>query len=131
MTRRLSLVLLLLLAAGGCPSNDGPVDPVWAKQPCAECKMLVSDRRFAAQALQADGTRLYFDDIGCLAQHLRDKQAAHIWARDAAHDLWIDAESARYRSGALTPMNYGFEADRQAGELSFDDVRREVLARRP
>ncbi len=130
MTRRSSLVLLLL-AAGGCSSNDGPVDPVWAKQPCAECKMLVSDRRFAAQALLADGARLYFDDIGCLVQHLRGKQATRIWARDAVHDGWVDAESARYRSGALTPMNYGFEVDRESGDLRFDDVKREVLARRP
>jgi nitrous oxide reductase accessory protein NosL len=119
-----------LLVAGCERSLDQPADPVWGKQPCAHCAMLVSERPHAAQATLEDGRRLYFDDIGCLVSSLEAERAATrgAWVRDGAAERWLDARSARYRSGARTPMDFGFEAH-PAGGLSYDEMRALVLAR--
>jgi len=133
VTRRQALLALAGAAAllAGCSRKEGPVDPVWGKQPCAHCAMLVADRRFAAQIETGDGERLYFDDIGCMVRYVEERgaQPAHRWVRDEAKDVWLDAGTARYHGGARTPMDYGFAAG-ETGVLSFDDVRRGVLARK-
>lgn len=122
---------LLLGAAGlvlfACTKTDEPVDPVWGKEPCAHCKMLVSDRRYAGQVV-ADGDRRYFDDIGCMVGWLEGKKAERMWVRDAALGGWLEAKSARYVEGARTPMDFGFEA-RAEGGVGWDEMRDKVIAR--
>lgn len=134
--RRHVLGLALGLALGlsipftsGCEKLDAPADPVWGKEPCAHCRMLVGDRRFAAQAV-AGGDRLYFDDIGCFVLWARERTPARAWVRDAEHDRWLEASAARYASGARTPMDFGFEgrADGSA-TVGFEEMRASVLAR--
>jgi len=122
----LSLALVL-----GCRRKEGPEDPVWGKQPCAHCAMVVGDKRYAAQIVAADGERSHFDDIGCMIAFVEEHELhpAHAWVRDEVKDAWIEAGQARYHRGARTPMDYGFAAG-TTGELSFDEVRREVLARK-
>ena len=107
--RQLLLGPLCLLVA--CSSSHTPADPIWGKQPCAHCRMLVSDPRFAAQARTARGETVYFDDVGCLVSYLaehRDSRAS--WVR-AQSGQWLDAKTARYRAGAATPMDFGFIVD--------------------
>lgn len=122
---------LLLGAAGlvlfACTKTDEPVDPVWGKEPCVHCKMLVSDRRYAGQVV-ADGDRRYFDDIGCMVGWLEGKKAERMWVRDAALGGWLEAKSARYVEGARTPMDFGFEA-RAEGGVGWDEMRDKVIAR--
>lgn len=122
---------LLLGAAGlvlfACTKTDEPVDPVWGKEPCAHCKMLVGDRRYAGQVV-ADGDRRYFDDIGCMVGWLEGKKAERMWVRDAALGGWLEAKSARYVEGARTPMDFGFEA-RAEGGVGWDEMRDKVIAR--
>lgn len=128
--RRMLGLGLAFLVTAACEKLDTPSDPVWGKEPCAHCRMLVSERRFAAQAV-ANGERRYFDDIGCLvlwsAEHRTDKA----WVRDAEGNRWLEAASARYASGARTPMDFGFEgrAPETEGTLGFQEMRATVLAR--
>ena len=122
------LLLLALLLGGGCRGAAARAeDPVWGKQPCAHCAMLVDEPRFAAQALTRDGGRLYFDDVGCLAAWLREHPgaAAQAWVdRDGG---WVPAAAARFADGARTPMGYGFAA---AGDgLDWDALQRRLAAR--
>ncbi|MBI4953148.1 MAG: hypothetical protein HY908_14030 [Myxococcales bacterium] len=122
--------LLAPVAWLACAGGDKPVDPVWGKQPCAACAMLVSEPRHAGQLVTESGDRFYFDDPGCLAAYLAERTASAepaarvgaAWVRDEAGS-WIDARSARYRTGARTPMDYGFEAQAD-GTASFADVER-------
>lgn len=137
--RRAVVALAALLLAGavgtlpGCDRPDRPEEPVWGKTACAHCAMLVSDKRYAAQ-LTRGGERFFFDDVGCLVSWLDERGNAaspdlRSWVRDAETSTWVDATSARYASGAKTPMDFGFESKR-GGTLGFEDVRRGVAEKR-
>ena len=133
--KTLWLAMLISLGTASCARTDAPDEPVWGKQACAQCAMLVSDKRYAAQLL-ADGERRYFDDIGCLAAFVLEhaghaEQAASTsksWVRDAQSASWIEARLAHYASGAKTPMDYGYEA-RSDGTLSWPAVLDQVTRR--
>ena len=102
--------VVLAAVAFGCAGGSGPVDPVWGKQACDSCKMIIGDRRYAAELLLEDGERRFFDDVGCLAEYLRAHgSAGSAWVRDE-HGTYIDARRARYVTGVHTPMDYGFVA---------------------
>jgi copper chaperone NosL len=127
--KELLLACGLFLVAGACVKADSAVDPVWGKQACAHCSMIVGERRHAAQ-LVLDGERQYFDDLGCLASWMEEHgvSGARAWVRDAGTGAWIDARFARYSSGAKTPMDFGFETSPD-GTIGWDGVRAQVLAR--
>lgn len=115
--------LAAVLAA--CAGPATPADPVWGREPCAHCVMLVGDRRYAAQAIDEHGERRFFDDVGCLAAWSTTRGLpAAAWVRDET-DAWVDARAARYGDGFKTPMDSGFAAAR-TGTSSWDDVARAV-----
>lgn len=120
--RRLALILLLIAA---CDSGDRPVDPVWGKQPCGACSMLVSDPHTAAQLITRNGDHVFFDDIGCMLSSSKYAAARSLWVRNGAGQ-WVDARAARYGQGA-TPMDYGFVVAEQGTDLA--SVERAVAAR--
>jgi copper chaperone NosL len=135
MTRRsllCALVASFVLAA--CTTGDGPTEPVWGKEPCAHCAMVLSDRRFAAQVLSSSGDRFFFDDPGCMVIFLeeRDLGSAKAWVHEdhaaTGAGKWIDARASRYASGVRTPMDYGFEPN-STGELTWAEMRARVLAK--
>lgn len=131
MRRREALLAFAAVAVGAgaaCTRDDQPEDPVWGKQPCAHCAMLVSERRFAAQLVDG-GERRYFDDVGCMVLWMdeRKAQGARAWVRQG--DGWVVARSARFAPGARTPMDFGFEAKAE-GARGWDEVREQVLAKR-
>lgn len=134
MRARLSLTLSAALAAlVACERTDRAVDPVWGKEPCGHCAMLVGDRRFAAEVV-ADGERRFFDDVGCFVLWSEEHRGAaeRAWVRDGASNRWLDARTAKYVRGAHTPMDFGFEgrAPEAADGVGFDAMRAAVLARR-
>lgn len=113
---------LALLGALGCENPDRPEDPVWGKQACGSCAMLVSDPTSAAELVTADGTRVFFDDVGCMPTYVRERNVSpkHMWVRSASGQ-WVDAKSARYRTGHKTPMDFGF-VPAPDGSASYDDM---------
>ena len=124
------MAALALFSALGCQAPLEPSDPVWGKQACEGCRMLVSDPRFTAQLVGSDGERRYFDDLGCLAEHLaaHPNPNASIWVRDA-RGRWLSARAARFSTGAATPMDYGLVTDPR-GELDFAAMQRAALSRK-
>ena len=78
-----------------------------------------------------------FDDLGCAVVWL-DQQPwgndpdVEIWINDHQSGTWIDARSARYLPGQITPMEYGlgarpaFDADADAETLSFEQARAHI-----
>lgn len=122
ISRRASFALFL----AACTKTEEPADPVWGKEPCAHCRMLVSDRRYAAEIV-VDGERRWFDDIGCMiVWREAHAPASRAWVH--AGDRWLDAAGARYVSGAATPMDFGF-AVATDGALDYATVRAGALAR--
>ena len=120
---------LTLVACSGDPGT-GPVEVKWDRDACVRCNMVLSDRRHSAQVrfTPADGKPSQvrkFDDFGCAVlwldqQPWRDAPGVELWVN--AHDdgAWIDARSAHFRPGMLTPMQYGLGAQRQAGAGTLD-----------
>jgi nitrous oxide reductase accessory protein NosL len=131
MAIRVKAGLLLLLFVFACTQGaDLPADPIWGKQACEHCMMLVSEQRPAAQATQADGSRKFFDDVGCLVTWLESEHgsAARVWVRAPEGQGWVDARTAKYRAGQRTPMDYGFLAAREG--ISFQELARALRERR-
>jgi copper chaperone NosL len=117
------ITLLVLLLVSACtPGPDQPVEPVWGKQACEHCMMLVSDPRPAAQVVLAGGTRKFFDDVGCLVEWLdhSGQVPMHAWVRAADGEGWTDAYAARYSDGHRTPMDHGFLSS--ARGRSFEEL---------
>jgi len=126
ITRRL---LLAGLALAACSNGHEAVDPIWGKQACESCRMLVSDPRYAAEFIDESGQRHFFDDIGCLDAYLSEHggKPRAVWVRSGPR--WIDAEAAHYASGAPSPMAYGYVVA-DFGALDFASVRRGAAAHR-
>jgi len=92
----------------------------------------VSERRFAAQLVTEQGDRKYFDDVGCMVLWMHEHATSpprRSWAYDGAAGRWVDARTARYESGARTPMDFGFAARGGEGGADWNEVREKVLAR--
>ena len=123
-------IAAMIVAVVACENVNEPDEPVWGKQPCAHCAMLISEKRHAAQIVH-DGERKYFDDIGCMIGWIHERKAEpqKAWVRDTMTDRWIVATSARYVSGAHTPMDSGFEATMNKG-ISYEEMRAAVLAQK-
>jgi copper chaperone NosL len=120
----LSLGLMALLAVACTPGAGEPAEPIWGKQACGHCSMLVTEKPPSAQLTLNDGTRRFFDDVGCLVAWL-DREGQHaraMWVRKG--DGWVPAAEARYASGVVTPMDFGFIAADQG--IGWDEVKAAV-----
>jgi len=107
---------ILVLPAGGCRhGKPQPVDIVLSEDSCAECRMAVSDLKFAAELVTTAGHVDYFDDIGCLIGFLRKNpppSGSAAYVADFNSGEWIEQTQAYYlRAKSLpTPMSYGLAA---------------------
>lgn len=129
--RLLVLYLCLGLLLSGCAQEEmtGPVEVRWDREVCSRCAMAVGDRHYAAQVRGAPAgtaTRVYsFDDIGCAvvwldAREWKADPRTEIWVMDHLSGEWIDARTARYVTGKLSPMGYGLGAQQAAAADSMD-----------
>jgi len=81
------------------------------EEACAECRMFVSDARFAVQSHSRAGAVEWFDDLGCLLA--RDEGATEpegVFVHDFATDAWVrgDHGIAVRVPGLDSPMGYGW-----------------------
>lgn len=129
MIRLLLIIFATLLAGCSAEPQTGPGEVRWDREICARCAMAVSDPNFAAQVRggPAGGTsKLYkFDDIGCAVlwleqQPWRDDADTELWVNSYEDGAWIDARSAWYVPGKITPMDYGLGAQREQTDNSID-----------
>jgi len=91
---------------------DGPVPVVWNRTQCAECRMSVSDRAFAAQLQLEDGRVLDFDDPGCLFLYeRREAGPVHaVWFHHVREDRWLPEAEAGFVTAGPSPMGYDLGA---------------------
>ena len=131
LSRRSALaVIASALLVTACTRTDAAAEPVWGKEPCAHCRMLVSDKRYAAQVVDDTGEHRFFDDLGCMVLWMDTPKASQrAWVREATSGAWLDARTAHYVHGARTPMDFGFEA-RFGDGVPFEAVREAVLAKK-
>ena len=111
----------------------------WDRDMCERCKMVVSDRNYAAQLTDPKtGRTYYFDDIGCVIlwfkeSHIDWGDKTKIWVTDEKSGQWIDAREAKWSVESITPMGYGFAAHKKGTEpkdkeiIDFDEVTKRVI----
>ncbi|WP_281950755.1 hypothetical protein [Nitrosophilus kaiyonis] len=133
----LIFLFFISLAFLGCEKKDYTKEPAtmhWDRDMCERCKMAISERKFAVQAIDENGKVYKFDDIGCLILwQKKEHPEIHfkkIWITDAKSGEWIDAKEAEYTRDYITPMGYGFGAHKKGTApknkkiYSFDDVKK-------
>ncbi len=106
---------------------SGAITPPAELQPgesCRLCRMVVSDRRFAAQLGAAEP--LFFDDIGCMQNYLKKNAAPDATPYVADHRTreWVPAAEASYERcpSVETPMGSHLVAHRDAASARLDTV---------
>ncbi len=108
---------------------------------CHVCLMGLTDQRYNAQSVNEFGEVHWYDDIGCLAEEMRDTNTwnnwkgnkVKYWIGDASKgndpSNWIDAEIAFYDYGKHTPMGYGYSAYAEKPEVENIYTFNKVLVR--
>ncbi len=113
-----------IIACKGGNKEQLPVDFVWDRVACEECKMALSDPHYSAQVIDPSGRAYFFDDIGCAILWLRRqpwKDKARTWVNDVKTTEWIEAKNANWIYGdPKTPMGYGFAATLSPVENALD-----------
>ena len=134
-------ILWLLIIFSGCEKKDWrePVKMHWDRDMCERCKMAISERKYAVEAIDPKTHKHYkFDDIGCAILWFKEEKNLNenemiIWVKDAKAGDWIDARKAYYSTDKLTPMGYGFTAFKRKEDIKsseiidFNEVRKRVL----
>ena len=100
---------------------------------CAYCRMAISQKQFAAEALDPDREPLKFDDIGCMLRYRAraEQKPAAVFVVDYETRQWIAADNASFVRGSriATPMGGGILAfgDRSRAEAAARELGGEVL----
>ncbi len=109
-------VLLAALVAAACGGGaPRPVELLLDEEECSLCRMAVSRRPFAAEAVTPSGAAHFFDDIGCLARWTVEQpppSGTGLFVVDYATGEWLDATRAHYVHAERleTPMASGLAA---------------------
>ncbi len=112
------LFVLALFSFWGCEREIdlNAHDVHWDRDMCIRCKMVVSERQYAAQTTDPiTGRTYYFDDIGCAVLWFEEDEIewadkAIIWVTDVKTGEWINAREAKWSTISITPMAFGFAA---------------------
>ncbi len=122
----LVVVFLLAIAFVGCEKKEFTSKPAkmhWDRDMCERCKMAISERKFAVQAIDTQNKVHKFDDIGCFvlwkkedAPNLTIKK---VWIPDFETGKWIDAKRAYYTHGVISPMGFGFAAHEKKPDKKY------------
>jgi copper chaperone NosL len=114
-----TLVLLVLLGLGACRDkiDAGPHVIHYGEDVCDRCRMIISDKRFAAQYVTSSGEARKFDDTGCMIDDLKEagkrgESPLAAYVADYGTGEWIEAGKATYlENGELrSPMGYNIAA---------------------
>lgn len=128
----ISMFPLVLSGCSGEPET-GPAQVRWDQNTCERCRMMLSDRNYAAQIRYFPENKsskvVKFDDIGCAVIWLKEQKwnndpKTEVWVTAHNNGEWIDARKATYVRKNNSPMGYnlGAQAKTEAGGLNFDEA---------
>ena len=104
-------MICLLQVAAGCGNRSPQPVEIETSDICAQCKMAISEKRYAAEMADMDGNVIKFDNIDCMVRYvsghgLRDKAAAW-FVMDSDGKEWLDARQAFLLKSASIPGPMG------------------------
>jgi len=102
------LIVLMLIGCGA--SELKPVD-IYPEDMCSQCRMAVSDKRFASEIITDQREVFKFDDIGCM-ENFKDRSkelhVAAIFLKDYESKDWMPFDrSIIVETDVMTPMGSG------------------------
>ena len=76
-----TLLICLLLVTTGCSNRSPQPVEIETADVCAQCKMAISEKRYAAEMADVEGNVIKFDNVDCMVRYvsghdLKDKAAA-------------------------------------------------------
>ena len=78
---------------------------------CAQCKMAISEKRYAAELADAEGNIMKFDNVDCMARyaaaHNLQSRATAWWVVDSQGNEWLDLRHATLVRSASIPGPMG------------------------
>lgn len=125
------------LTLAGCGQRSGPETVAWGRDACEHCRMIISERHFAAELRGGPRNRITkFDDIGCAIHWAKGmnydlSQMPEFWVMSHADGAtWLDARKAFFRVDVRSPMNYNFGAVpvSEAAAVPYDEMVRRIAA---
>jgi len=136
MKKWLYFLLLPFFLLGCGEDKHGPEDVHYDREICERCRMIISDPQYVTQVRGGPENKLWkFDDIGDAVTWLNDKPWAdeaktEIWVMDHSNGTdWLEARSAYFISGVMSPMAFGFGAYKEPkeGRIDFKTMLEKVL----
>jgi len=131
--------MFIFLACQDKTRIKGASEMHWDRDMCSRCVMVISDRKNSIQVQDPTSNKVYkFDDIGCMVLWTEESKIkwidrADIWITDVQTGEWIDARSAFYTSGNVTPMAFGYSAykskeniDKNKDISNFSEVYKQI-----
>lgn len=130
--KAVAVFLVSCAAAAAIACGGSEVTPVAfdaAREACRFCRMTGSDGRAAGQLVVPGDEPLFFDDIGCLRDHLARAPApggAVAFVTSYATGQWVRAEAAVFveQPSVATPMGSHLIAFRSVAERDADPMGR-------
>lgn len=130
----------LVSACASPPSEPQPPNIAYGRDQCDACGMIISEAKFAAATVTAEGKTFKFDDVGeMFTYHAKHTELqVRVWfVHDYNSQNWIPGSSAFYvmSKDIKSPMGTGVAAfaDKNVAEtfaarfntkvMSFDEVR--------
>ena len=107
-----SIVFVIGLIMAGCGTQDSDPPRIrYGEETCDRCRMIISEKRFAAAYRTESGALRKFDDLGCAALHRKEQEETitQFWGYDYEETDWLEVRQAFlvHSSELLTPMGYG------------------------
>lgn len=122
MTKWVLAAALVMSACAGGPPEPAAVG--LGEDACGSCRMTIVSRATAAQIVRAGDEPVFFDDLGCLRDYLRQQPLpgdAVVYVADHRTGEWVDARLAMFtRTTASTPMASGLLAHADATSRNAD-----------
>lgn len=98
----------------------------------ADCGMIVSGLKFAAQVISEDGKTWFFHDQGGVAKFLKEKslqEGVVVWFFTMDTKRWMRSGDVWFTQVEETPMGYGFVAHekKKEGFITYDEMSLKML----
>ncbi|WP_051904392.1 nitrous oxide reductase accessory protein NosL [Hippea jasoniae] len=117
-------LLFVIIYSSTTFAKLNPIPINFGKDKCQRCFMKIKSPRYSAEIGNPQNGKIYkFDDIGCAVMWLYQdckfpwKNKAKIWVTDAKTGKWLNAKTACWIDGEITPMHFGLGAYKK-GEIN-------------
>ena len=124
-----SLIVAGMLSLAAC-AEKGPQEITIGKDQCDNCKMTISEPKYATQLLTEKGRVYKFDDIACLrdyeATNPENTGNATVYVADFPSGKFVESSTATFIKGGqiISPMGGNTQAysDKAAAEKAASEL---------